>query len=78
MIDKLINDRRIVFTDVWEFYKAYIDRFGDEFDWFEIAHKARYISNKHNNDKLCISLLIAVIEDFEKSFKLKHSKKAID
>lgn len=73
-IEELIKDRRVIFTDVWEFYKAYIDRSFDEYDWFEIRNKAICISKKHNDDKLCIGLLIVVIEEFEKTFKLKHNK----
>lgn len=58
-----------MFTDAWKFYKKYVDvQDTDEF-WESVVNESSEISKKYNNDKLAISLVLAVVGEFERRAK---------
>ena len=57
--------KKMIFNDVWAFYKEYLNcQFTDE-DWQEIIKKQKTINDNYHNDFFCRSLTNVVVNEFK-------------
>ncbi len=61
-----IQEQYNLFSDVWKLYKNYHVPDGTEEYWKTVWEQAAVISEKYHKTKLCHSLILAVIADFER------------
>lgn len=64
-----------MFTSTWRFFKKYAvveDKDNDEF-WKQVVNESGAIAKQYGECKLIISLVLAVIDEFERDYKEKKS-----
>ena len=63
--------RRIynLFTDCWRYFKKYVDVSDEDIYWENVVSESGELSNKYNNDKFAIALILAVVDEFERKAK---------
>lgn len=55
-----------IFTDSWKFYRRYADVQQSDKYWKTVMDEARRITEKYDNVKLAIVLILAVIDELER------------
>ncbi len=71
MSNEELKQKYGMFTDCWRLYKKYAvveDKNNDEF-WEQVVNESGAISKKYGECKLIVSLVLAVIDEFERAYK---------
>lgn len=63
-----------MFTDSWRFFKEHASIEGDNAYWENVVSESGELSKKHNQCKLVVNLLTAVISELERVYKEKYKK----
>ncbi len=58
-----------MFTDTWRFYRKHADMQQTEEYWEAMLAEAREITERHQDNKLCCDLIIAVMAELERKNK---------
>lgn len=58
-----------MFTDTWRFYKKYADVKDTDEYWKAAVDECIAVSKKYGEHKLIVSLVLAVIDEFERKVK---------
>ena len=60
------------FSDIWKFYRKYREIKDDRNYWQQLINKADMIYHKYNT-QICKSLLLDVLDEFERVYQNKKS-----
>ena len=69
MSNEELKQKYEIFTSVWKFYKKYADVQEDDSYWEAVVNESSAISKQYGECKLIISLVLAVIDEFERVYK---------
>ena len=61
-----------MFSDIWKFYRKYREVKDDGDYWKQLINEADMIYHKYNT-QLCKSLLLDVLDEFERVYQSKKS-----
>lgn len=56
-------------TDTWRLYRKYADVKEDDEYWDAVVNESSAISKKYGECKFIISLMLSVIDEFERAYK---------
>lgn len=69
MSNEELKQKYDMFTDCWRLYKKFADvQQSDEY-WEKVVNESNAVSKKYGECKLIVSLVLAVIDEFERVYK---------
>lgn len=58
-----------IYKDVWNFHKKYTAVREDDAYWQDVIRESDSIAKKYNNCKFVVALLLAVVDELDRTYK---------